>query len=101
MTTETVDRVYCSYSGADISLDVNVHIHIWETFVPKEKLQEELDFLEEQGFDLNLVEVDEFYFRPTVYRNGRQISSEPMRFRSRRNYSYTPYEFPFMYMPVR
>ncbi|MBU44360.1 MAG: hypothetical protein CMN76_14155 [Spirochaetaceae bacterium] len=52
-------------------------------------------------YDLQYSEVDEFYFRPTVYRNGRQISSEPMRFRSRRNYSYTPYEFPFMYMPVR
>ena len=47
MTTETVDRVYCSYSGADISMDVYLdHIHIWETFVPKEKLQDELDFLE-------------------------------------------------------
>ena len=59
MTTETVDRVYCSYSGTDISMDVDIPIHIWETFVPKEKLQEELNFLEDKGFDLEWVSVDE------------------------------------------
>ena len=74
MTTETVDRVYCSYSGADISMDVDVPIHIWETFVPKEKLQDELDFLEDKGFDLEWVDVSNSFVATVPYWNGMDVN---------------------------
>ena len=75
MTTETVDRVYCSYSGADISVDVYLDgIHIWETFVPKEKLQDELDFLEDKGFDLEWVDVSNSFVATVPYWNGMDVN---------------------------
>ena len=75
MATETVDRAYCSYSGADISMDVYFdHIHIWETFVPKEKLQEELVFLEEKGFDLKWVDIEVSFVATVPYWNGIDVN---------------------------
>lgn len=52
-------------------------------------------------YDLYFGKVEEFYFSPLVHSGDEPVDTPTVRFRSRRDYSYEPYEFPFMYMPVR
>ncbi|HBS03877.1 MAG TPA: hypothetical protein DEA96_02855 [Leptospiraceae bacterium] len=52
-------------------------------------------------YDLYFGAVDEFYITPRVSRDGKPVDTPTVRFQFKRDYGYDPYEFPFMFMPVR